>query len=93
MIASYSDVSYCFSVCKLGDGKGGSEEQLEGKFTKGSCILAVKEQHPDANGATMDADCPNTCRCFAEFEMESWDDRDDLESCMFTVGELILNKN
>ena len=87
MIASYSDVSYCFSVCKLGDGKGGSEEQLEGKFTKGSCILAVKEQHPEANGATLDYDCTSECNCYAEFGMESWSDSKKYTSCMFFKGE------
>ena len=56
MIASYSDVSYCFSVidkCKSGVGVGDSEVQLTGYFTEENCISAVKERYPTANGATM----------------------------------------
>ena len=90
MIASYSDVSYCFSVldkCKIGDGVGDSEVKLSGKFTKENCILAIKEQYPTANGATMDADCPSECNCYAEFGMASWNDSKKYTSCIFIPGE------
>ena len=90
MIASYSDVSYCFSVldkCKIGDGVGDSEVQLSGKFTKENCIIAVREQYPSANGATYKANCPSECKCYAEFGMTTWSSSSDWQSCMFSEGE------
>jgi len=77
-----------YNDCKIGDGEGDSEEQLEGKFTTfKSCVSAVKEQHPKANGATVDADCWGAeaeCNCYAEFGMKSFDEDDKkYASCMF----------
>ena len=89
MVASYSDVSFYFSVlvkCQIGDGVGDSDKQLSGKFTKENCIKAVKEQYPTANGATMDAVCPIECSCWAEFGMESWSGS-SYTSCMFIQGK------
>ena len=72
--------------CQIGEGVGGTEVQLSGEFTKENCIIAVKEQYPTANGATMDAVCPSECRCWAEFGMESWSGS-SYTSCMFIQGE------
>ena len=60
------------TVCKVGDGKGGNETQLSGNYTIKECIAVVQEKHPTANGATMDANCPNKCKCWAEFGMKTW---------------------
>ena len=76
------------TVCKVGDGIGGNEIQLSGTYTIQECIEAVKEQHPTANGATMDANCPNKCRCWAEFGMTTWSGT-TYQSCkFFEDGEL-----
>ena len=75
--------------CPLGDGIGGTEISLGGTFTEEDCIAAVKEQYPSANGATMAANCPNTCSCYAEFGMTGWNTDTYWQSCMFnSEGEL-----
>ena len=72
----------------MGDGSGGSENYI-GKYTKQNCITAVREKYPAANGATMEKNCPSTCRCYAEFGMTSWigGSRSSYQSCMFIKGE------
>ena len=57
--------------CKIGDGTGGSEIELEGLHTTQECITAVKELYPQANGATMPNPCPDECSCYAEFDMKN----------------------
>ena len=70
-------------ICKVGDGTnnagGSTDTRIEPpmSFTIDECIAAVKEQHPTANGATMNKDCTATdampkCSCWAEFNMNSW---------------------
>ena len=74
--------------CPLGDGVGGYETHIVGSFTVEGCINAVKEQYPSANGATMEAECPNSCSCWAEFGMTGWSGT-SYQSCMFnSEGEL-----
>merc|ERR1719412_1331421 len=72
-----------FEQCRIGDGVGVSEVQLKGTFSKENCILAVREQYPKANGATMDAVCPSECNCYAEFGMEYWSASKKYTSCKF----------
>ena len=82
--------SILFSAnCALGDGYGGSEAGLNGQFTFEGCIVAVKEQYPSANGATMyPPDCTYACSCWAEFGMTGWSGT-SYQSCMFnSEGEL-----
>ena len=75
------------AYCPLGDGIGGSETYI-GTFTEEDCIVAVKEQYPSANGATMEAGCTDTCSCYAEFGMTGWSGT-SYQSCMFnSEGEL-----
>ena len=75
--------------CRGGDGISGTETSLSGTFTKENCIIAVREQYPTANGATMDANCPSKCRCFAEFGMTHWSGS-SFQSCMFIGGECCM---
>ena len=73
--------------CKIGDGNGHTEYKLSGSYTKEGCITAVKAQYPNANGATMDANCPSTCRCYAEIGMTGWSGSGgtNYQSCMLNV--------
>ena len=84
--------SLLFSAnCPLGDGVGGYEIYIYGQFTVEGCIVAVKEQYPSANGATMEAGCTDTCSCYAEFGMTDWSGS-TWQSCMFdSEGELAYN--
>merc|ERR1712087_5728 len=68
--------------CRKGDGIGGSEKILSGKFTVQECITEVKNQHPKANGASMNFDCPNNCSCWAEFDMDRWEGT-SYQACIF----------
>ena len=70
------------TICKIGDGKGGHETRLSGIYTIDECIAAVQEQHPTANGATTEKDCPNKCNCWAEFGMKTWSGT-IFQSCKF----------
>ena len=72
--------------CQLGDGISDREEQLSGTFDKENCIIAVREQHPTANGATTEAHCTNECQCWAKFGMKSWSGT-SYQACMFYPGE------
>ena len=78
-------IAFSAYTCKNGDGKGDSEKQLSGTYTKENCISAVREQHPTANGATMDtrADENGEANCFAEFRMTGWNPNSNYQSCMF----------
>ena len=71
--------------CRIGDGYGSSEKWV-GHYTKENCITAVREKYPTANGATMHANCPSTCGCWAEFGMKSWGGS-SYQSCMFIEGQ------
>ena len=73
--------------CRVGDGKSESEIKLSGIFTKENCITAVKEQHPTANGATMQANCTSKCSCWAEFGMTAWMGS-NYQSCMFIEDDI-----
>ena len=88
--------------CRSGDGVGGSQVEVDvsGTFTKEKCIIAVKEEYPNANGATFESetDCEDAglqdeCECYANFEMESWNDSGYYESCMFIESEFFFEKN
>ena len=72
--------------CKIGDGTGGSEIELEGLHTTQECITAVKELYPQANGATMPNPCPDECSCYAEFDMKKWNNSKSWQSCIFKEG-------
>ena len=85
MIAIFFAFSAYKTDCRVGDGIGGTETRLSGEFTKENCIIAVREQYPTANGATMDANCPSKCRCWAEFGMKNWIGS-SYQSCMFIEG-------
>ena len=68
--------------CQMGDGIGGYEVYV-GTFNKDDCISEVREQHPTANGATMNSNCPTSCYCYAEFGMTGWSGGSYWQSCMF----------
>ena len=78
--------------CQLGDGISDREEQLSGTFNMENCIIAVREQHPTANGATTEAHCTNECQCWAKFGMESWSGS-TYQSCLFIEGEYCVVKH
>ena len=81
--------------CRFGDGNGGTETKLSGKFTMDNCIKAVREQHPTANGAKMNTYCPSTCSCYAN--MPGYDDYSSsgYQSCIFsdTLNDFFHCKN
>ena len=78
------------TICKVGDGRGGNETQLLGSYTIKECLVAVKEKYPMTNGATMEAHCPNKCKCWAEFGMKTWTGK-KYQSCKFIKeGELYI---
>ena len=68
--------------CRTGDGKGGNEKRISGKYTVQECVTEVKKQHPTANGASMNIDCSNKCSCWAEFNMDRWEGS-SYQACKF----------
>ena len=78
--------------CKIGDGSGGSEIDTKKKFSLlKECIDHVKNKYPDANGATFQTSCTDSCKCFAEIDMNDWNTNDfsikNLKSCKFEPGK------
>jgi len=75
------------TLCKTGDASVGTHnEELDGRFTEAGCIAAVKQEHPDANGATFENPCNGSggkCRCFANFGMEGWNNNKKWITCKF----------
>ena len=69
--------------CRKGDGKGGTETKLNGQYTVQECVTAVINNHPSANGASMNFDCPNNCSCWAEFDMDGWEPKPLFQACYF----------
>ena len=68
--------------CRTGDGKGGNEKRISGKYTVQECVTEVKKQHPTANGASMNIDSSNKCSCWAEFNMDRWEGS-SYQACKF----------
>lgn len=77
-------------MCKTGDGTAGpkgSETDTQQLFSSlKECINYVKENYPDANGATIQTDCTDSCKCFAEFGMVDWNTNSKYKSCMYEPG-------
>ena len=76
-------------MCFYGDGYGGSEIKLLGRYTKQECIDAVRRQYPNANGAKMSRYLQHR-ECYAEFGMKDWRREEDWKldvwkSCMFVL--------
>ena len=46
----------------------GGEKKLIGSYTEQECIDTVRQQHPTANGATMQYPCTNKCDCYAGYK-------------------------
>ena len=75
--------------CASGDGIGGSERRVGKngvalKLTKEECVQYVKDNYPDANGATFLKNCDlpdGKCGCYAEMDMNGWNSNDEYESC------------
>ena len=77
--------------CKIGDGIGGSEINTEELFSSlQECIDHVKENYPNANGATFQTSCTDSCKCYAEIGMNEWLTNDysvnNYESCKYELG-------
>ena len=70
----------------VGDGVGGTEQPMPNTATATECVNTVLEFHPDANGATYDAD---STACFAEFGMTGPNDSTAWHTCLFP-GDLSL---
>ena len=74
---------------ETGDGVGssnprGQELELSGSYTVEECKKEVRKNHPNANGVTMDRDCPGKCLCYAEFDMTGLKKNgQEFQSCMF----------
>ena len=68
--------------CRKGDGLGGNEVILNGKYTVEECVTEVQKQYPTANGASMNFDCPTKCSCYAEFDMNAWSGS-KFQACFF----------
>ena len=83
--------------CKNGDGIGGSETHIGKLNTMEDCIKKVKAAHPNANGVTMVHPCseapddPNCGNCFAEFDMDDWNDSKNHRACKFDTGNEIFH--
>ena len=81
--------------CKIGDGTGGTESNT-GKLVKTyqECITLVIKDYPDANGATIQTSCTDSCKCFAEFGMTGWLTNDysvgNYRSYSFYLGKNVL---
>ena len=79
-------------ICKNGDGIGGQETLIGKSITMEDCIRKVKAAHPNANGVTMvhpcseAADDPYCGNCFAEFDMDDWNDSKRHRACKFYTG-------
>ena len=76
-------------MCQDGDGYGGSEIKLLGRYTFQKCIDAVRGQYPNANGAKMSRYLQYG-ECYAEFGMKDWGREEDMKldvwkSCMFVL--------
>ena len=97
------DISYLLFIlilskgtCKNGDGIGGPETLLGKTNTMEDCIKKVQTAHPNANGVTMvhpcseAADDPYCSNCFAEFDMDDWNDSIRHRACKFYTGIEIL---
>ena len=85
LFSAYDFETDGFPDCRLGDGQGGQENNI-GRYTKEDCLIAAREQYPNANGATMAADCSDKCWCYAEIGMKSWSGT-SYQACMFYPGE------
>ena len=83
--------------CKNGDGIGGSETHIGKLNTMEDCIKKVKAAHPNANGVTMRHPCSEApddqyCgNCFAEFDMDDWNDSKNHRACKFDTGNEIFH--
>ena len=75
-------------VCKRGDGIGGTETFLGTANDLEDCVDKVIAERKNYNGASFKdcngaSDCSGYKNCFAEFEMNGWDEKEDFESCLF----------
>ena len=74
-------------VCKRGDGIGGTETYYgSGQSSLDECVQKVMAYYPNANGASFkDCNGASDCNgnCFAEFEMDDWNDNQLFMSCLF----------
>ena len=73
-------------VCKRGDGIGGTETFLGTANDLEDCVDKVIAENRHYNGASFKdcngaSDC--TGNCFAEFEMDDWNDNPLFSSCLF----------
>ena len=72
-------------ACIMGDGTGGTEEQLSDNVNSAAdCIAMVQAMRPDANGATYSATLPGSC--YAEFGMEESNGSDSWFTCEIEPG-------
>ena len=73
-------------VCKRGDGIGGTETFLGTANDLEDCVDKVIAERKNYNGASFkdcngDIDCTNNC--FAETNMDDWNENHSLMSCLF----------
>ena len=76
-------------TCQIGDAIGNviKKQELEGLYSLQKCIIAVREQHPFANGIQITNPCPNKCLCYAIYGMSGWNTTvSAYKSCMITKG-------
>ena len=67
-------------ACVIGDGTGGTEEQLSDNVNSAAdCIAMVQAMRPDANGATYSATLPGSC--YAEFGMDESNGSESWRTC------------
>jgi hypothetical protein len=74
-------------VCEfeIGDGVGGTEENLGTASSTLECVSMVRVQRPAANGATFDNTGTNN-GCYAEFDMTSSNGHTNWQTCAFVGG-------
>jgi hypothetical protein len=71
----------------LGDGVGGTEEQVGDATTSAECAALVQSTRPEANGATYPTN-EGTATCYAEFGMTGTNDpHSGWQTCMFEEAQ------
>jgi len=74
----------------VGDGVGGTEQNVGVTATAAECVSMVNSQQPTANGATFSAnggtDQGGDGACYAEFGMTGGNDSPSWQTCLFIPG-------
>ena len=73
----------------VGDGSGGTESLVGSASNGAACVSMVRQQHPDANGATFSINAQldgGAGECYAEFGMAEANDAAGWQTCLLIPG-------